>query len=166
MKKIKSKEHSLPHHGLSKKQKESADQELKKLRFERLKQTRSEQKIYAELISLKFNIVDYLESGIFSEKYLFSAFLKKYVSILGISRRKLADNLGIHESKFSRIINNKENPGVGILYRIEAHSNGILTASLLWQIVTKKIVVEIENNSKEKRKQSKMVKNKLNLKIA
>lgn len=166
MKKTNNREYSLPHHGLTIKQKESADQELKRLRFERLKQTSAEQKIYAELISLKFSIVDYLESGIFSEKFLFSEFLKRYVSILGISRRKLADNLGIHETKFSRIINNKENPGVGILYRIEEHSNGILSASLLWQIVTKKIIIEIENNSKEKRKQSKMVKNKLNLKIA
>lgn len=162
----KSKEHSLPFHGLNKKEKDSADQELKRLRFERLKQTKSEQKIYAELIGLKFNIIDYLENGIFSEKFLFSEFLKNYVSILNITRRELSNNLGIHETKFSRIINDKENPGIGILYRIEEHSNGILPASLLWQIVTKKIVIEIENNTKEKRKQSKMVTNKLNLKIA
>jgi len=158
-------EHSIPPHGLSKKQKEKADEELKKLRFERLQEISTEQKIYADLISLKFTIVDYLEAGIFSKKYLFSEILKRYVSILNISRRQLANDLGTHETKFSRIINNKENPGIGILYRIEAHSNGLLTAALLWQLVTKKIKIEIENNHKEKKKQSKLVKNKLNLKV-
>lgn len=159
-------EHSIPPHGLSKQQKQKADEELKKLRFERLQQVGKEQKIYAELISLKYAIIDYLESGVFSEQYLFSEILKRYVSILNSSRRKLADDLGIHETKFSRLINNKENPGIGILYRIEEHSNSLLPAALLWQLVTKKMIVEIENNHKEKRKQSKLVKNKLNLKIA
>jgi len=159
-------EHSIPPHGLNKKQKEKADEALKRLRFERLKKVSQEQKIYAELIALKYNIIDYLDNGIFSEKYLFSEMLKSYVSVLNISRRKLANDLGVHETKFSRIINNKENPGIGFLYRIEEHSNGLLSAALLWQLVTKKIVIEIENNHKEKRKQSKLVKNKLNLNIA
>ena len=159
-------EYSIPHHSLSEEQKKKADEELKRLRFERLKQTSSEQKMYADLISLKYGILDYLDAGIFSEEYLFSKFLKNYVSILNISRRKLANDLGIHETKFSRIINNKENPGIGFLYRIEEHSNSILTAALLWQIVTRKVIIDIENNTKEKRKQSKLVKNKLKLKTA
>ena len=64
----KNQEYSLPHHNLSDKQKDKADIELKKLRFERLKNIGAEQKIYSDLISLKYNIIDYLELGLFSEK--------------------------------------------------------------------------------------------------
>ena len=162
----KNQEYSLPHHNLSDKQKDKADIELKTLRFERLKNIGAEQKIYSDLISLKYNIIDYLELGLFSEKFKFSEYLKKYVSIVNISRRNLASDLGTHETKFSRIINDKENPGLGFLYRIEEHSNSILPASLLWQLVNRKMIREIENDKTEKKKQSKLVKNKLNLRIA
>lgn len=125
-----------------------------------------ESKRLRSLISLKFSIIDYLEIGVLSENHLFSEILKKYVSIKKVTSRKLADNLGVHETKFSRIINNKENPGLGLLYRIEVHSNNILPASLLWHLVARKMLVEIDTNIKEKNKQSKHVKNRLILKTA
>lgn len=161
----KTKEYSIPHHNLTISQKQKADEELRQLRFENLNTISTEQKIYSDIIRLKYSIIDYLESGIFSEKFTFAEFLKKYVATINITRRQLADDLAIHETKFSRIINNKENPNLRFLYRIEEHSSSILSASLLWQLVTRKIVKEIEDNTEEKKKQSKLVKNKLKLKI-
>lgn len=165
MKKINS-EYSLPHHGLSKNQKVKADEELRKLRFESFSEMKEQQKVYSDLLSLKFKMNDYVANGILSEKFLFSEILKKYVSILNTTRRKLAQDLSIHETKFSRLINDKENPGIGLLYRIEEHSNNLIPATLLWQIVNMKLMVDIQNNSNERKKQSKKVKNKLKLKIA
>ena len=160
------KEYSLPPHGLNKKEKASADAILLKARLESLSRMGDEEKIYANLISLKFKLVDYIQLGMYSEKFSFSEFLKRYVTILNISRRQLASDLSVHETRFSRLINNKENPGVGILYRIEEHSNKMISASMLWKIVNMKLSVEIENNINERRKQSKLVKNKLKLKTA
>lgn len=162
----KSKEYSIPPHGLTGSEKAKADAELRTLRLNSLKNISENQKVYADLISLKYSILDYLEIGIFSKNYLFSEFLKKYVSITNTTRRKLAENLGVHETKFSKIINNKENPGLGFLYRIEEHSNSLLPASLLWQLVAKKMMIEIDSNTVEKKKQSKVVKNKLKLQTA
>ncbi len=159
-------EYSIPPHGLKESEKERADKELRSLRLKSLKKLNETQKVYADLVSLKYSIIDYLDIGVFSEDYLFSEFLKKYVSIINITRRKLAEDIGVHETKFSRIINNKENPGIGFLYRIEEHSSSLLPASLLWQLVTKKIIVEIDEDTKERRKQSKRVKNRLQLKTA
>lgn len=156
-------EYSISRHNLTPLQKAKADKKLVKKRFERLSKMTDEQKIYADLISLKFRAIDYVEQGIFSESFLFSEFLKRYVSIIKMSRRKLASDLGIHETRFSRIINNKENPGIGLLYRIEEHSNKILPASLLWQIVNIKLTLDIEQNTKERKKESRLVKNKLKL---
>jgi len=165
MKKIKT-EYSIPHHDLTKNQKAKADEELRKLRFESLREMKDQQKIYSDLLSLKFKMNDFVENKFISENFLFSEFLKSYVSILNITRRKLAQDLSIHETKFSRLINNKENPGIGLLYRIEEHSNDLISATLLWQIVNLKLIVDIQNNTSERRKQSKKVKNKLKLKIA
>jgi len=156
-------EYSIFLHGLTPLQKAKADKELVKKRFERLSEMTDEQKIYADLISLKFRSIDYVEQGVFSESFLFSELLKRYVSIVKMSRRKLANDLGIHETRFSRIINNKENPGIGFLYRIEEHSNKILPASLLWQIVNIKLTLDIRQNTKERKRESKNVKNKLKL---
>ena len=162
----KSKEYSIPYHGLTGYEKAKADAELRMLRLSNLKNISENQKVYADLISLKYSILDYLDIGIFSENYLFSEFLKKYVSIINTTRRRLAENLGVHETKFSKIINNKENPGLRFLYRIEEHSSNLFPASLLWQLVAKKMLIEIESNTAEKEKQSKVVKNKLKLETA
>jgi len=159
-------EYSIPRHDLTKNQKQKADEELRKLRFESLTEMKDQQKIYSDLLSLKFKMTDFIENRIISEKFLFSEFLKSYVSILNITRRKLAQDLSIHETKFSRLINNKEDPGIGLLYRIEEHSNDLIPATLLWQIVNMKLIVDIQNNTSERRKQSKKVKNKLKLRIA
>jgi len=162
----KSKEYSLPHHGLNKKQKSKADSDLMKARLASLSKIGDKEKIYADLISLKFKLIEYINLGIFSEYYQFSEFLNRYINILNTSKRKLATDLSIHETQFSRLVNNKENPGIGILYRIEEHSNKIIPASLLWKIVNMKLADEIEGNTTERRKQSKLVKNKLKLKSA
>jgi len=161
-----SNEYSLPPHGLSKKEKAKADAILLKARLERLSKIGDKEKIYANLISLKFKLIDYVQLGMFSNEFSFAEFLKRYVTIFNITRRQLASDLSIHETRFSRLINDKENPGIGILYRIEEHSNKLISASLLWKIVNMKLSIEIENNTKERRKQSKLVKNKLKLKTA
>ena len=166
MMKYKKSEYSLPHHGLTTQQKSKADEELRKLRFESLSQINEHQKIYSDLLSLKYKMIDYVENGILSETFLFSEFLKNYVSILKITRRKLAKDLSVHETKLSRLINNKENPGIGLLYRIEEHSNNIIPVTLLWKVVNMKLIVDIENNNQERKRQSKKVKNKLKLKFA
>lgn len=161
-----SNEYSLPPHGLSEKAKEEADAILLKARLESLAKMGDTERIYANLVSLKFKLIDYIQIGMYSDEFSFAEFLNRYVVILNVTRRKLASDLGIHETRFSRLINNKENPGVGILYRIEKHSNKMISASLLWKIVNMKLLIEIENNTKDRRKQSKLVKNKLKLKIA
>jgi len=159
------KEYSIPHHGLTSEQKEEADKVLRKKRFEKLAAMADDQKIYADLIALKLKIKGFVENTQYSESFLFSDILKHYVSIVKTTRRKLSEDLGIHESKFSRIINNKENPGIGFLYRIEEHSNKILPASLLWQIVSLKLVESIKSDNEERQKQSAKVKNKVIMRI-
>lgn len=157
---MKNNEYSIPHHGLSTEEKRIADEQLKTERFKRLNEMSESNKIYAELLRLKYEIVDYLEQDIYDKKFSFGVFLKKYIQIFGLKRKELAENLSVHETKFSRLINDKEDPGLNIIYRLESHSNGVLRANLLWKLLVRKLENEISRNTKDRKLQSKLVRNK------
>ncbi|NND05889.1 MAG: helix-turn-helix transcriptional regulator [Saprospiraceae bacterium] len=151
---------SLPRHGLSEEEKLAADNALKLMRFKRLNEIGEASRIYAELLRIKYEITDYLDLGIFDPDHSFGKYLKKYLQIFGLKRRELAKDISIHETKFSRIVNDKENPGLAILYRLEEHSSGVIEASIWWNLVTRKVENDIKHNRKDRRTQSKKVKNK------
>jgi plasmid maintenance system antidote protein VapI len=157
---MKQPELSLPRHGLSEEEKLAADSALKLMRFKRLNEIGEASRIYAELLRLKYEITDYLDLGVYDPDHSFGKYLKKYLQIFGLKRRELAENISIHETKFSRIVNDKENPGLAILYRLEEHSNSVIEASIWWNLVTRKVENDIKHNSKDRRTQSKKVKNK------
>lgn len=154
-------EYSLPKHDLTEEEKKRSDELLKLERFRRIEQMSESAKIYSELLRLKYNISDYLELEIYDVEHSFGSYLKKYVKVFGAKRKEMAANLSIHETKFSRLIHDKENPGLAILYRIEEHSNGVLQADLLWNLVTRKVRSEIKTNRKDRKRESRRVKNKL-----
>lgn len=151
---------SLPRHGLSEDEKLAADKALKLMRFKRLNEIEEASRVYAELLRLKYEIADYLDIGIYDPDHSFGKYLKKYIKIFDLKRRELAENISVHETKFSRIINDKEAPGLAILYRLEEHSDRIIEASIWWNLVTRKVENDIRRNSRDRRAQSKKVKNK------
>ena len=55
-----------------------------------------------------------------------------------MKRKELASNLSIYETKFSRLVNGKENPSLNILYRLENHSNGIYKSGTTLETCDKK----------------------------
>ncbi len=154
------KEYSIPKHNLSVEDKKAADKLLSIERFKRLNQLSDASRIYAGLLKLKYEIEDYLTLETFDRGHTFDSYLKKYVQIFNLKRKALAEDLSIHETKFSRIINGKEDPGLNILYRIEGHSNGVLKAELLWKLVMRKMEFEIIANKKDRKIQLKLVRNK------
>jgi len=158
--KNKQSEVSLPSHDLSDEEKVAADKALKVRRFKRLNEMGEASRIYAELLRLKYEIAAYLELGIFDPNYSFGNYLKKYLQIFGLKRRKLAEDISIHETKLSRIVNDKENPGLAIMYRLEEHSNSVIKASIWWNLVTRKVENDIKSNTRERKAQSLKVKNK------
>jgi len=125
---------SLPRHGLSEEEKSAADKELKLLRFRRLNEMTEASRIYADLLRLRYQMSDYLELGLFDPDHSFGKYLKKYLQIFNLKRRELSDDISVHETKFSRIINDKKNPTLAILYRLEEHCNGIIEASIWWEV--------------------------------
>ena len=97
---------------LNAEEKKQADEEFRKLRFERLKEMSDEQILQSELMRMKLLMKDYFNQSEFITSYSFSSQLKQYISLLKKSSTDFATDLDIHKTKLSRILNDKESPNL------------------------------------------------------
>ena len=129
-----------------------ADKEFRKLRFELLKNMSDEQVLHGELLRTKYLMQDYFAQDVFLEEYSFSNQLKHYIGLLKKSMVNFASDIGIHKTKLSRIINDKENPNIDLMYRLEQHSGKMLPATYWYKLHSRKIEESIKKDD-EKRTQ-------------
>ncbi len=151
----------VPPHGLSPAEKAVADEELKQLRMQRLREMSDQQRLYADLLRLKFQMEDYVAEGTYSESSSFGSFLQAYLKILNKKHKTFAAEIDLHTTKLSRLLNNREDPNVQIAYRLEKHSGGVIPAILWWKLLVKKLEYKIKEDSKTKLEEGSRVKNEL-----
>jgi len=125
-------------HGLSKEEKALADEKLRKLRFELLKNRKKEDKIYSDLVRLWILIKEYVKTEIYNPSQSFGFYLGEYISIIRKSKKEFAQDLNIHYTRLSRILNNREEPNIEMCYRLEKHSGELIPALLWWKLMIKK----------------------------
>jgi hypothetical protein len=133
-------------HNLSPIEKKEADEELKILRFERLRTLSVNQKLHSDLLRLKFEIEDYIQQDVYCEKQNFSTFLQTYLKILDKKQVDFATEVSLHPTKLNQILNNKTMPNIPLLYRLEKHSGGLLPALIWWKLMIKKMEADIKND--------------------
>ena len=148
---------------LTAEEKAAADEEMKAFRFKLLQEQTEEQRIFSELVRLEFLIADYVKSASYHAKNNFSFYLKAYINIFRRTKKQLSEELAIHYTKFSRFINDKELPNVAFLYRLEAHSGGLISALLWWKLVNKKQEFLIKQNKTDRAREAARVKNALKM---
>lgn len=151
---------------LSKKEKKSADEELLRLRLKKLTEMSDEQILQSELIRMKLLMKDYFQQNIFDESFSFSSQLKKYIELLKKTHVEFAGDLDIHKTKLSRVLNDRENPNVELMYRLEIHSGKLIPANYWYKLHAKKLEQEIKLNKDKRKEEYKRVKNKLKFKIS
>jgi plasmid maintenance system antidote protein VapI len=134
-------------HNLSPIEKTEADKEMKILRLQRLAAMSDNQKLQSDLLRLKFLMEDAILQEIYSEKHSFSAFLQAYLKILDKKQVDFAAEISLHPTKLNQIINNKTTPNIPLVYRLERHSGGLISALLWWQLFTKKMEADIKNDT-------------------
>lgn len=115
--------------------------EMKNIRFQKLRETTEQDTILADVMRLRFQIENYLKKETFSFEKTFGKFLKEYMRVLKKSRKEIAEDLAVHYTKFSRLINDKEEPSIELSYRLEKHSGELIKAELWYKLVTKKLRV-------------------------
>lgn len=133
-------------HELTPDEKVAADAEIKRLRMSRLGQMSDTQQIYAELLRLKFQVEEYLKHGKYEEQYSLGAFLRKYLAVLGRKQKEFAAEINLHPTTLNQILNDKADANASLVYRLEKHCNGLISATDWWNLHAKKIEADIQND--------------------
>lgn len=143
---------------------EQAHKEFRKLRFERLKQMSDEQILQSELMRMRLLIKDYFQQPSYLESFSFASQLKTYIDLLKKTRTQFAADIGIHKTRLSRILNDKENPNIELMYRLEHHSNNMIPATYWYRLHSRKLEDDIRNDEQKRLEEYKNVKNRLKFK--
>lgn len=143
-----------------------ADKEFRKLRFELLKNMSDEQVLHGELLRTRYLMKDYFHQDLYLEEYSFSNQLRKYINLLNKNMVEFASDIGIHKTKLSRILNDRENPNVDLMYRLEHHSAKMIPATYWYKLYSRKLEEDIKSNDEKRTKEYKKVKNELKFKLS
>ena len=90
---------------LTPEEKKKADEELLAFRFKMLKEQTEDKRIYSDVLRFKYLMEDYIKEKIFDEDKTFGKHLEEYVRILKRTKKRLSEDLDIHYTRLSRIIN-------------------------------------------------------------
>lgn len=123
---------------LSKAEEEKANEELRAFRFKLLREQTEEQRIYSDLMRFKLLLEDYVNNANYSDDKSFGKQIEEYLRILKRTKKKLSEDLGVHYTRLSRIINGREEPNIELIYRLEKHSGELISALLWWRLMMKK----------------------------
>lgn len=148
---------------LSPTEQQQVNEEFLSIRLERLKNMTAHDLLVSNLIQMKLLIQQYLKENKYNDNYSFANQLKKYIKISQRSNKEIANNLDIHPTKLSRILNGKENPNVELMYRLEKHSDGELPAHYWWQLYSKELENHIKTDLQRKLDEASRVKRTLQI---
>lgn len=144
---------------LTEEERRDADKELKRLRLKMLREQTEEERIFSELMRLRILMEDYVQNEPYTEEKSFGKYLEEYARILKVTKKKLSEDLAIHYTRLSRIINGHEEPNIELIYRLEKHCGGVITALKWWRLVIKKQEYEIREDEETRKKEGAKVKN-------
>ena len=133
--------------------------EMKAIRMKKLRETTEEDRILADVMRLRFQIENYIKKEGFSFEQTFGKYLAEYIRILKKSRKQISEDLDVHYTKLSRIINDKEEPNTELCYRLEKHSGYMINVEYWWQLIIKKQGFILSKDDKTKKLEQKRVKN-------
>ena len=144
---------------LTEKEKTELSKEMREIRMQKLRETTEEDMILADVMRLRFQIENYIKKETFSFEKTFGKYLGEYLRIIKKSRRDIAEDLSVHYTKLSRIINDKEEPNIELSYRLEKHSGELLSALLWWKLIMKKQEYHIKRDKQTRKREGSKVKN-------
>lgn len=138
-----------------------SDQAFRQMRFELLNNRTEQEHLISEVTRLRISIKKYLEEDIYSPLFSFGQVLGKYIALLKVSKKQFSEDVAIHYTKLSRILNEKEEPNIGFIYRLECHSDELIPAVDWWHLTIRKQEHLIKIDDERKRIERLKVKNNL-----
>jgi plasmid maintenance system antidote protein VapI len=138
-------------------------EEFLKKRLEIMKSQTMDDLLRSNLLQFKYEVETYLELGEFNPSYSFSNCLKRYMQITAKSSKDLTEELTVHKTKLSRIINDREEANASLTYKLETHSSKLFPAIFWWKLITLKKEHEIKTNKTDRKKAAEKVKSMVRL---
>lgn len=133
-------------HGLSEEEKKEAEREMRDIRMRLLHEMTETQRLYGDLIRFRLEVEQYIQEGQYTPEHSFGSYLKEYIRLIKKQQKSFADDIRLHPTKLSRILNDREDPNIPLMYRLEKHSGRKIPALLWWKILMKKIEHEIDED--------------------
>jgi len=150
---------------LSEKQKKEAALQLAMAREKRRAAATDKDKLISGLLSLRFQLEDYINGNTFNPDLSFGYFLGEYVGLLEKKRKVFAEEISIDETLLSQLINLKRDPPDYVTVRLELHSNRAIPADYWYRLVEKKKEHFIKTDKSIRKKEKQFVQHKLNVHI-
>jgi hypothetical protein len=146
---------------MTKEELEISNEEFRQIRFRLLNNRTEKQRLMSEITRLRISIKIYLEQEIYSPLYNFGKILEEYISLLKINKKRFSEDIDIHYTKLSRILNEREEPNVSFIYRLESHSDELIPAIYWWKLMIRKQEYLIDSDRDTRKIEGLRVKNKL-----
>ncbi len=138
---------------LSAQEQKKVDEEFIRIRLDRLNSMTPKEILIGNMMQMKLLIKRYFQQDTYDELYGFSNQLKKYIKLTNRNNKEIAENLDIHPTKLSRILNGRENPNIELMYRLEKHSDGELPAHYWWRLYSRELENQIRTDLEKKMKE-------------
>ena len=139
--------------------------EFLRKRLELLNNRTKDELTISNLLQLKYEVETYIELDEYDPSYSFAKCLKRYMQIMNKSSKDLTEELSIHKTRLSRILNNKEEANTILSYKLEKHSGQLLPALFWWKLIAMKKNHEIVTNKKDRKEASVKVKSAVQRKV-
>jgi len=121
----------------------------------------SQQKVYDNLLQLKFQLENYVGSNQYKSGANFGYFLNEYVTRLGKPDKEFAADIDVKPAVLSQYINNHRKPTETFVIRLELHSNGVIPALAWLKLLQKDNEHQIMADTDIRDEESKHIKNGL-----
>lgn len=121
---------------LTAKQKKESDLALAEARKKSQAAMTEDDILKSRLYQLRFQLEDYLK-GAYDPALNFGDFLERYLEIIHKKKKEFAQEIQVHETLLSHLINNRREPNDSIIIRLELHSNKVIPAIYWYKLAEK-----------------------------
>lgn len=135
-----------------------ASEQMLAFRAKLLEQQTEADRIDSDLLRLRFLMENYIKQEGFSEEHTFNKYFEEYLRIIKKTKKKLAEDLDVHYTRLSRVLNDQEEPNLELIYRLEAHSGKTIPAVLWWKLTTKRQEYRIKQDQKMRAREAARIK--------
>jgi plasmid maintenance system antidote protein VapI len=142
---------------------ETEHQEFLRKRLELMNGRTKDELTLSNLLQFKYEVETYIERGKYDSVYSFSKCLKRYMQLVNKTSKDLTEELSIHKTRLSRILNDREEANPTLSFKLEQHSGQLLPAIFWWKLITLKKEHEIITDKKEKQKAAQQIKSIIKL---